>query len=896
MRLALKSGGDIMRKLSIFFLILCLLVSCDSQISKVYKVKWVNSDGAILSVQEIKEGSVPKYEGDLPKKDSTEQYVYEFSGWSPEIKPVSSDITYTAVFTESPRKYEVKWIDGDGEVLRVDNYTYGVTPLYEGDTPQKTADSESSYIFNGKWTPEILPVTDDVSYVASFDSSTRSYTVTWRDYDGKILLQKSNIQYGTTPSFEGGLPTRESSAQYHYSFSRWSPEIKRIESDTTFTAQYEETLRKYCVTWLNGDNAELKVETLSYGEIPNYSGVTPQKESTISHEYVFSGWSPYPKAVVSDVTFTPLFDSDARKYKITWIGAGDTVLSIAQVPYGQIPQYIGDTPVKLGDAQTTYNFASWTPTPVAVEGDAKYTALFSDTTNTYTVRWLNYNGSELETDYNVPYGSMPDYNTYSPQKPSTPQYYYVFEGWNPEVTKVKGDIAYVAKFKEQLQSFTVTWKDSEGYVLEIDSNVPYGSKPEYNGETPTKGSDGKYSYSFARWDKELSPVTGSITYTAVFDATPCKYTVTWVNYDGTVLEIDKDVLYGVMPEYNGEVPRKSADSECSYIFSSWSPSVFAVSGDVTYTAQFKKQFTIIWRDYNDVILATDVVIEGDLPRYTGLVPTREKDPQYTYSFSGWSPQTTNATKNTTYVATYSGKLNTYTVLWRNYDETLLERDGSCPYGSEPHYDGSEPTKKMTESEVYVFSGWLPEIGTVQSDVVYVAQFATKARPYTLIWKNYDGTVLSTQENIPYSDSYEYTGDIPSRTASTDLQYVFEGWDKSCDSELSTITYTAKYKAETNLSHFGYKLNESLDGYIILSYDDQVLNVVIPGKIEDLPVAEIDSRAFENSLIKNITLPASITKIGDSAFSGSKLETVTLVDGLQYIGTSSFENVSAVNAI
>lgn len=885
-----------MRKLSILLVFLCLLVSCDNQISKVYKIQWINDDGTVLSIQEIKEGDTPKYEGKEPKKESTEQYDYEFSGWSPEIRSASSDTTYTAVYSEKQRYYEVKWIDGDGQVLKVDNLAYGSIPVYSGSAPQKTSDSESSYTFNGHWIPEIVSVTENTSYVADFDSSIREYTVTWVDYNGEVLLKDLNVPYGTQPSFSGDLPTREDSAKYYYSFSGWLPKTDIIESDTTFTAQYKGTIRNYRVTWLNGDNSELKVETLAYGEIPEYSGITPNKESTISHDFIFSGWSPYPRAVVSDVTFTPLFDSDARKYEITWIGVGNKVLSTVQVPYGQIPQYLGDTPIKSADAQSTYNFAGWSPTPVAVVDDAEYSAIFSDTTNTYTVRWLNYDRTELEVDYNVPYGSIPEYNKYNPQKPSTKQYYYVFDGWSPEITKVKGDIEYVAKFKEQLQTFTVTWKDSDGYVLEIDSNVPYNSRPEYNGEPPKKLSDGKNDYTFVGWDKELSPVTGSVTYTAVFNATPCKYTITWANYDGTILEIDNDVLYGVVPEYNGNTPKKSADPDCSYIFSSWSPSVAAVSGDMTYTAQFKKQFTIIWKDYNDVILATDVVSEGDMPQYTGLVPIREKDAQYTYSFNGWSPQITNAVANTTYVASYSGKLNAYTVLWRNWDGTLLERDGSCLYGTNPHYDGNAPTKDMSESTIYVFSGWLPEIGIVQSDIEYVAQFTSKARPYTLIWKNYDGTVLSTQENIPYAVSHEYAGDVPSHTGSTDLQYIFEGWDSSCDSELSTITYTAKYKAVTNPSHFGYKLNDDADGYVITSYDDAVLNVVVPDRIKDLPVVEIGSRAFENSLIKSISLPASITKIDDSAFCRSQLETVTLVNGLQYIGASAFENVSSLQSI
>lgn len=70
------------------------------------------------------------------------------------------------------------------------------------------------------------------------------------------------------------------------------------------------------------------------------------------------------------------------------------------------------------------------------------------------------------------------------------------------------------------------------------------------------------------------------------DNTEKKFTITWKNHDGSVLEIDRNVERGTTPSYNGTTPTKVATSDYSYVFSGWSPSVGVVSGAQEYTAQF----------------------------------------------------------------------------------------------------------------------------------------------------------------------------------------------------------------------------------------------------------------------------------------------------------------------
>lgn len=65
-----------------------------------------------------------------------------------------------------------------------------------------------------------------------------------------------------------------------------------------------------------------------------------------------------------------------------------------------------------------------------------------------------------------------------------------------------------------------------------------------------------------------------------------KYTITWKNYDGTILETDTNVEYGVTPHYDGQTPTKVSDTQYDYTFSGWTPTIQTVKGNTTYTAEY----------------------------------------------------------------------------------------------------------------------------------------------------------------------------------------------------------------------------------------------------------------------------------------------------------------------
>ena len=268
-------------------------------------------------------------------------------------------------------------------------------------------------------------------------------------------------------------------------------------------------------------------------------------------------------------------------------------------------------PTKPETAQHKYTFDGWYDqngnkwnSGTTITSDMTFTARYFAEVQKYTIRWFNYDGTPLETDTDVPYGTKPTYNGTTPTKPSDDYYTYGFAGWSPSTEEaIQGDKNFTAQFAQVDRYYTVRWVNAsavqgvEGKLLETDE-VKFNTQPDYNGETPKhpkQDTDPALNYDFIGWsakvtdpakpDTELEKVKGNITYTAIYETTPKLYAITVILFDSQSTDVY---------EYGREAPIEAPEIVDFHRFVKWSdgdtrPSrTVTVTGEATYQAIYER--------------------------------------------------------------------------------------------------------------------------------------------------------------------------------------------------------------------------------------------------------------------------------------------------------------------
>ena len=471
---------------------------------------------------------------------------------------------------------------------------------------------------------------------------------------------------------------------------------------------------------------------------------------------------------------------------------------------------------------------------------------------------------------------------------------YTFAGWYDNdgltgnaVTSISttdtGDKTFYAKWTPI--TYTITYENLLDGTNPNTINSYTIESPTITFENPTRtGYTGSWNPSSIE-----SGSTGNKTITAAWGIN--KYTVTFKDYNGTVLKTQNDV------EYNTSATAPTDPTRAGYTFTGWDKALTNITEDTTITATYSiNSYTVTWTNYDDTVLKTDTVDYGETPAYTGATPTKPADAQYTYTFVGWTPTINTVTGDVTYKATYTNAKNKYTVKWLNYDNTVLQ-EGTVDFGVTPEYTGITPTKPADEQYTYTFLSWTPVVVPVVDNVVYIATYNNTVNKYTIKFVDEDGTEISSAE-------YEYgtsANDIvkpndPTKDATAEYTYTFAGWDSEVTDVMGNKTYKATY-TQTEIKKDDGEKAVSTD----VKKDEKSPEVKSANLTDEFAESTLSNEekttideAINNGEDVNVDVYLEIKDISD-AISPSDKEKIkastTNADNIEYFDISVFKEIS-----
>ena len=253
---------------------------------------------------------------------------YIFSGWyntdEIKVKPTTVftvDQTVKAIYTDAS---DVFWTINfynaapADTVLESKSYQHGSIVAYGGVAPTLASTAQFTYTFKG-WDIEPTNAVEDFDYHAVYDSTIRSYTVTFNNTDGS-KIESATFEYGKIPSCSK-TPTRDATVEWTYSHKGWKPALDFVTEDASYLAIYDSVKVKYKVTFMNGTSV-IDTQSVAYGE----AAVAP---TNVTREgYKFVGWNTSFATVTEALTVKALFEELIIRTVNVVDGEGDKIANV----------------------------------------------------------------------------------------------------------------------------------------------------------------------------------------------------------------------------------------------------------------------------------------------------------------------------------------------------------------------------------------------------------------------------------------------------------------------------------------------------------------------------------------------------------------------------------------
>ncbi len=770
-------------------------------VAKKFMVTWKDDKGVEIDHMEYASGSTPAHAD--PVKEG-----YTFTGWTPAITAVgAADQIYTATF--SINQYTIRWEDEDGTLLKEQTVNHGTKPTAPANP------TKDGYSFSA-WNPGIVAATEPVTYTATYLLNIASVTTSagkttnYTSWSGALAAANGAANSTLILLTDvGGLGSAQAITQTFtldlngHTLSGTANKLINVNgTGKTLTIRDSQGGGKIATKsatsqlvavyvtkgtlniesgYIRAENTYTSTSTSYYGcgvlvssgYACNMRGGTVEGITNIDVAYGI-----YNNGGTVEITGGTI-NAQAQTKAYGVHVKGNTTVENATVNATTTRTTIADAFYVTAAKTLTINSGVFTANTVttagyAIEATAAATinvngGKFKSTTKTVsntgeTPATIKLNAGFYDTDTELA-------GFASPKK---------VVGLTTEPEKAEG-----YNFKIVDDAHQITFQNEDGTIVLQQSNIEDGVQPVYFGETQTKASTPKYSYSFDGWmdasdghvyaEAELPVVSKDVVYTAHFVQQGVPYPITFANIDGMGTNHVQMVTYGEVPVYNGATPYMSgAVSNYAYTFIGWDPELAVVEGPATYTPRYN---LVISHNVSFVINNASATTPAALTVSEGAAVERPAD-QFVecQHIAGWYKDAA-LTEEWDFASDKMGEVDlilyakwetkTYTITW--LDETGNEIDRTIvDCGTIPSH--TDLYKPSTAACSYEWRGWNKTLVAANADATY------KSLGFTQVPKRYAITfVTGTGATVINPIELEVGATVTAPADPIREGYTFAGW-------------------------------------------------------------------------------------------------------------------------
>ena len=782
-----------------------------------HTVTFKDWNGTVLKTEQV------QYGGAATAPANPTRTGYTFTGWDKAFNNVTADLVVTAQY--SINTYTVTFKDWNGTVLKTQQVQYG------GAATAPANPTRTGYTFTG-WDKAFTNVTANLVVTAQYSINT--YTVTFKDWNGTVL-KTQQVQYGGAATAPAN-PTRAG-----YTFTGWDKAFTNVTANLVVTAQY--SINTYTVTFKDWNGTVLKTQQVQYG------GAATAPANPTRAGYTFTGWDKAFTNVTANLVVTAQYSINT--YTVTFKDWNGTVLKTQQVQYG------GAATAPANPTRTGYTFTGWDkaftnvtanlvvtaqyvqnePVSTPVPSDAPQIVVESKTTSAGSTVAVNISIANnpgivsmtlhVNFDSRLELVSVQDTGLLPGKVHSTVML-------NPYTLAWENDSA--------TQNYTVN-----GTLVTLTFNVPENLEEGDYAVSVSYDSEGYEIYDFNAEPVDFAVVNGKISVTDIIYGD--------VNGDGKVNNLDRLILTRYLanwPDYPASRIKPGADTNADGKINNLDRLILT-----RHLANWPDYATLPWSSgkSNASVVGAESGTKDNEPKI--IVNGVEAAPGDTVSVGieiANNPGIISMTLDVAFDPALTllrvedtGLLpgtvpctvmqNPFTLVWTN--DSASENfyvNGTLTYFVFKVADNAEPgaynitvTYNLDEYDIYDCNAEPVEFA-VQNGAVTVA--AAQPEMHTVTFKDWDGTVLKTQE-VQYGGNAEAPAD-PTRTG-----YTFTGWDKAFTNIMADLVVTAQYEMLGDVDGDG---NVSMaDALTILRMAMDILPV------ENQHIADVDGDGFITSM-------------------------------------------------